>query len=484
MGIELGKGGLVVRGICPIEDGNQYLGSVESFYSLDKLMGQLVVNETQNVLVFLDENSAKIAWQLKDNEKVGNFTFVSSLKEPELLSVKEDRLQSAGLQYQSGLIGDKNVTVFYLPDFQNNRSGIIYYTKDFSGIIARERATMQLLLFVLLAVMVAVFAIIYYTSAQFITKPVNHLSKTFEKVAEGDLSVEIETDRHDEIGAIAQMTAKMIHKIKSVILSVKEASESVASASKQLSASAQQLAEGAIQQNSSSEQVAENMKVISTSISTNADNANQTEKITVNTVGKVRDGSSAVQLTIDTIHQIADKVHLVEDITRQTNMLALNAAIEAARAGVHGKGFAVVATEVQRLAERTQQVALEIFKISDSSRDAAENSGRILEEIVPEIDHISQLFKQINETCISQGSGAGQVKSAIEMLNNVTQQNSASSEELASSSMALQEQAILLQDTISFFNLGASALEMGFEAQGNKQPTESEGWQVAAPIAE
>jgi methyl-accepting chemotaxis protein len=156
---------------------------------------------------------------------------------------------------------------------------------------------------------------------------------------------------------------------------------------------------------------------------------------------------------MQSMKEIADKIGIIGEIARQTNLLALNAAVEAARAGEHGKGFAVVAAEVRKLAERSQVAATEIDQVSVSSVAVAEKSGKLLEQIVPDIQKTARLVQEISASSREQSTGAEQVNTAIQQLNEVTQQNAASAEEMASSSEELASQAEQMRETVSFFKI-------------------------------
>jgi len=153
---------------------------------------------------------------------------------------------------------------------------------------------------------------------------------------------------------------------------------------------------------------------------------------------------------------ISKIIKVIDELAFQTNLLALNAAVEAARAGRHGKGFAVVAGEIRKLAERTQHAAKEISIISVESVKIAGGSMLLLEGVVPSIQNTAKLVQEITAASFEQNSGVNQISSAIQLLTNVTQQNSSSAEEMSKASEELVNQANSLIDNISFFTLNDS----------------------------
>ena len=165
--------------------------------------------------------------------------------------------------------------------------------------------------------------------------------------------------------------------------------------------------------------------------------------------------------------QIAEKIGIIEEIARQTNMLSLNASIEAARAGEHGKGFAVVASEVGKLAERSKIAAGEISDLSKRSVAIAEKAGATLQSMVPDIRRTAELVQEISVASREQDSGAQQINKAIAQLDTVIQNNASLSEEFSATSEEISGQANLvagtaeqlanqagqLQSAIAFFKL-------------------------------
>ena len=269
-------------------------------------------------------------------------------------------------------------------------------------------------------------------------------------LANGHLTIGITKKR--EVGLFKDLKS-MVQRLSNVMEEIISVSDNLANASDQLSSGTQQISQGANEQASSAEEVASSMEEMSVSISQNTDNAKQTESISLKAAQDVTKGNDSVLQTASSMRTIAEKVKIIGEIARQTNILALNAAVEAARAGEHGRGFAVVAAEVRKLAERSQSAASEIDELSSNSVEIAENSGQLLQQIVPDIQKTAQLVQEIAASSLEQSESSGQVNLALQQLNQIVQQNAANAEEMASSSEELAAQADSLKDLISFFQL-------------------------------
>jgi methyl-accepting chemotaxis protein len=270
-------------------------------------------------------------------------------------------------------------------------------------------------------------------------------------VANGDLTIELK--KRSETDELMIALSEMVKAIAGVIREVQAASDNVASGSTEMSSTTEQLSQGASEQASSTEEISSSMEEMVANINQNTDNAQQTEKIALKAAHDIAEGSKAVEMTVESMRNIAEKISIISEIASRTDLLAINAAIEAARAGEHGKGFAVVASEVRKLAERSQIAANEIEEVSRSSVSIAEKSGKLLSEIVPDIQKTAKLVQEITAASIEQNSGAGQVNNAIQQLTQVTAQNAASSEEIATSTEELSSQAEILKNAISFFKI-------------------------------
>jgi methyl-accepting chemotaxis protein len=281
-----------------------------------------------------------------------------------------------------------------------------------------------------------------------------------KEIAQGNLMVQVDEvylSQKDEIGQLSNALQNMVDRLKGIVSDVFEGSENIASASQELSSTSQEMSQGSSEQASSAEEVSSSMEEMASNIQQNTDNAKQTEKISLKASDDIAEGNQAVEQTVQSMKDIAEKITIISEIARQTNILALNAAVEAARAGEHGKGFAVVAEEVRKLAARSQEAAREIDETSRSSVAIAEKSGKLLSEIVPDIQKTARLVQEIAAASSEQSSGADQVNSAIQQLNQVTQQNAAAAEEMATSSEELSSQADQMRDTMAFFRIDDTA---------------------------
>lgn len=286
-----------------------------------------------------------------------------------------------------------------------------------------------------------------------LSSPIVTIANRMKSIANGDLNVKINITQKDEIGQLAEATKAMINKLREMVNNIGIGSGQILDASAQMNDSSQQLSQGASEQASSTEEVSASMEEMVSNIQQNADNSRETEKIADSASKGIERVTERANQSIESTRLIADKINIITDIASQTNILALNAAVEAARAGEHGKGFAVVAAEVRKLAERSSLAADEIIALSQGSLEVAEEAGKILQEVLPEINKTTQLVQEISSASSEQNSGADQINNAIQQLNDVTQQNAAASEQLASNSEELSAQAENLRDLISFFKV-------------------------------
>ncbi|NJO87975.1 MAG: hypothetical protein HC831_02675 [Chloroflexia bacterium] len=151
------------------------------------------------------------------------------------------------------------------------------------------------------------------------------------------------------------------------------------------------------------------------------------------------------------IDEIAEKISIIGEISRQTNILALNAAIEAARAGQFGKGFTVVANEVKKLAERAQEAAAEINAISEKGVEISKTAEKELANLVPDVEKTAMLVREITSASAEQSSGTDQIQNSIQLLNNIAQKNALLADELNTKAKQLNDEANKLKKKYKLF---------------------------------
>ncbi|MCA2409962.1 HAMP domain-containing protein [Rhizobium leguminosarum bv. viciae 248] len=271
------------------------------------------------------------------------------------------------------------------------------------------------------------------------------------QISNGDLTVSPKPLSEKDMLGIA--LEQMVERLRGVVADAISAAENVSAGSQELSASSEQVSQGATEQAASAEEASASMEEMASNIKQNADNAAQTEKIARQSAKDAEASGEAVSRAVDAMRTIAQKIGIVQEIARQTDLLALNAAVEAARAGEHGKGFAVVASEVRKLAERSQSAAAEISAMSGDTVKAAADAGEMLGRLVPDIRKTAELVSEISAACREQDIGASQINEAIQQLDKVTQQNAGASEQMSATSEELASQAEELQTSIAFFKV-------------------------------
>lgn len=328
-----------------------------------------------------------------------------------------------------------------------------------------------------------------------IARALNQAVDISNAVAQGDLSQTINTRGKDEVSQLLNALSAMQSNLAKVVSSVRTGSESVASASAQIASGNHDLSARTEQQASALEETAAAMEELNATVKKNADAATQANQVALSASNTAVQGGAVVAQVVDTMRginesskKISDIISVIDGIAFQTNILALNAAVEAARAGEQGRGFAVVAGEVRSLAGRSAEASKEIKNLISASvlrveqgTALVDQAGITMGEVVNGIKRVTDLMGEISNASLEQSQGVSQVGEAISQMDQVTQQNAALVEEMASAASSLKSQAHDLVDTVAVFKLSAQTKP----TLGNERPHTTTGLQFAGmhPIA-
>ncbi|MBT0569605.1 HAMP domain-containing protein [Curvibacter sp. CHRR-16] len=336
---------------------------------------------------------------------------------------------------------------------------------------AQSKASIFIAGFLVLAVLAGIVsALMGMWAVRSVTQPLRDSIDTLGRVAQGDLTVTVDTARGDEIGQLLKAIGHLREALTTIVFNVRSNAESVATASAEIAQGNQDLSRRTEQQAAELQRTASTMNDLGQTVAHNADNAQQANQLAVGTSDAASRGGEVVSQVVSTmkdIHsssqKIADIIGVIDGIAFQTNILALNAAVEAARAGEQGRGFAVVASEVRSLAGRSAEAAKEIKGLIGASVEKVEHgnalveqAGNSMQEIVTSIRRLGDLVGEISSASRDQSQSVNQVSQAVGQIDQGTQQNAALVEQGAAAADSLKTQAVQLVESVAMFKLDAN----------------------------
>ncbi|MGE4290771.1 MAG: methyl-accepting chemotaxis protein [Desulfovibrio sp.] len=508
-GIELGRGGFVLRGVAPVKraDGTQ-LGSVEVLLDFQPILDAAQDEDGSNVLLYMNADRLEITRQLKDETKyphLGDFVLVAGDKVKAEASGVDAALLDQG---KAGLTerwdGKSALAAFPVHDYRGEQIGVMTYVMNAEAQQASMRQLFLTLSGAFLLVLLLPGGLVLVALRYAVLRPMRTLRDNIHRLSQGDLR-EVEKmvtgDELEEMSAalgeliaalegraalatriakgdltenivafsehdiLGQSLQEMTENLHELIIQVQLASDQIAAGSAQVSDSSQSLSQGATQQASSLEEITSSLTEIAGRTRVNAENAGEATRLAGAARDQARQGQERMSGMIQAMQDINESSRavarinkVIDEIAFQTNLLALNAAVEAARAGRHGKGFAVVAEEVRNLASRSAKAAQETTTLIENSMAKVNNGGTIAAEtsealasIVEAASKAADLVDEMAHANKEQAESVAQVNQGLTQVEQVTQANTASAEQTASAAEELSSQAAWLRQVLGRF---------------------------------
>ena len=304
-----------------------------------------------------------------------------------------------------------------------------------------------------------------------VVRPMRSGMAALQRIAGGDLSGRVDSERKDEMGQLMAALAQMQDNLRTAVGDIRNSSDSVYSAASEIAQGNLSLSDRTERQAASLEETASSMETMSATVKDSAGTVNRVEEISRSArqaAGRGQQVVGDVVKTMQEIQQSSDRIasiiSVIDGIAFQTNILALNAAVEAARAGEQGRGFAVVASEVRNLAQRSAGAAKEIKELIGRSVETVDagavlvgEAGATMAGLVESVKQVAEIMSAISAASSEQSTGIEQVNQAIISIDDVTQQNAALVEQAAAAAQSMRDQADLLAQAVSVFKLAGPA---------------------------
>lgn len=293
------------------------------------------------------------------------------------------------------------------------------------------------------------------------------LGRGLSALSEGNLTYRIEEEFPGDYAALKHDFNSALESLEDTILTLNDAIRNINSGTGEISRSANDLSRRTEQQAASLEETAAAFNEITQQVNHSADNARIASENVSRACDDAEKSGDVVRQAIQSMQgieassvQVSTIIGVIDEIAFQTNLLALNAGVEAARAGEAGKGFAVVAQEVRELAQRSAKAAKEIKELISASGvqvkqgvALVDSTGEALDRISRQIREINSLIREISASASEQATGLREINTAMNQMDQVTQQNAAMAEEATAASMTLNDEAEHLEEIATRFRI-------------------------------
>ena len=439
--------------------------------SSDTTLGAYFADESKASSVISGELQKKIEALLSTPEEKEIFRQVSEMRKVYLSSRDQIYKMKTDGQLDEAKVVFENTFVPGSAKYQKFVQDLLLHQRASIDATAHEIDTMAVtsrnLLLGLAALALAFGSVCAWLLTISIVHPLRTAVSVARRVADGDLTAQIDADAKDETGQLLLALKEMNDSLLRIVGEVRGGTDSIATSSTQIAAGNQDLSSRTEQQAGSLEETASSMEELTSTVKQNADNARQANQLAASAAQVAVKGGEVVAQVVGTMesinsssNKIVDIIAVIDGIAFQTNILALNAAVEAARAGEQGRGFAVVASEVRNLAQRSASAAKEIKTLIGASVEQVNagsmlvaQAGSTMNDIVASVQRVSDIITEITAASSEQSVGIDEINRAIGQMDAVTQQNAALVEEAAAAAESMQNQAHRLAEVVSVFKL-------------------------------
>ncbi len=313
------------------------------------------------------------------------------------------------------------------------------------------------------------------------------IAEGLKKLAAGDMTVRIDTALAPQFETVRDDFNTTLARLQQAMETVRDSATTITQGTREITAAADDFSRRTEQQAASLEQTAAALDEITATVKRAADGSRQAQEVVTDAKRNAEDAGVVVRMAVEAMgsiehssSQISRIIGVIDEIAFQTNLLALNAGVEAARAGDAGRGFAVVASEVRALAQRSAEAAREIKELISTSAahvaqgvDYVGRTGKSLEKIMAQVLDINDVVTNIASGAKEQATGLHEVNTAVNLMDQATQQNAAMVEESTAASHSLMQQAAELQQLISTFKLAQAAAAMRASEMVARRPAPS-----------